>query len=1107
MTPRRYRRGEPVTAASRPRACARAALSTGRSRDDESAARGSTRSCTVEEVAPHGRSHVAARPSGAADVSASVTSAHALAAPRRALRPAVAGALAGRVRPGPRRAGPASPARAPTTPGSTSPRPTPAPSNRSRTWSARATSRTPSASPAWSPPRRPSGSTAALRHRSAATSAARSRAAARQHAVPVLVAYNLPFRDCAQYSAGGAADTDAYLDVDPRLRRRDRQPPGRRHPRAGRPRASSRTTSTSTATPSGASPTAARRHTRGAVPRAQRRRRRAHARTTPPRSTSTAPTAPGSASATSPSACVKAGVQRARGFFLNVSNFQTTSRQLHYGTWISECIAYATNPADGGWRLGHFDYCASQYYPADPNDESTWHLTDEWYAANLARRRPDRPLRHRHQPQRAGPLGGPGDPPGGATPRCGATRPDRGLGLRPTTRTGNPLADAFLWIKTPGQSDGQCHRWTTGPVDPVRGIVDPPAGDWFPQMASSSCTTRTRRSSAEHGARRPDSTRASGRRHRPSPARTYPGSAMTTTLPTPVTAPARTYEVRTFGCQMNVHDSERLSGLLEAAGYVRAAARRAGRRRRLQHLRRPGERRQQALRQPRSPGAGQGRAAGHADRRRRLPRPEGPRRHRPQGALGRRRLRHPQHRLAAGAARAGPAQRARPRSRSSSRSRSSRRRSRPGASRPTPPGSRSASAATTPARSASCRACAARRRTAGPGEILAEVEALVAEGAIEVTLLGQNVNTYGVEFGDRGAFAKLLRACGAVEGLERVRFTSPHPAAFTDDVIEAMAATPNVMPQLHMPLQSGSDRVLKAMRRSYRAERFLGIVERVRAADARRRPVDRHHRRLPGRDRGGLPGDPRRRRGLPLRAGVHVPVLAAARARRPPPCPTRCRRPSSRSATSGWSPCRSEISWEENRRQEGRRRSRCSSPRARAARTAPPPASPAAPRTTGSCTSRCPPALPESGRPRPGDMVTVAGHLRRAAPPGRGRRPRRRSLRRPPDARGRRVGAPWQRRHGLREAAPGARSGVVPRACPPCAGPEERGGPSAGRRGRRPDRERQERARRRGRARARRRGRQRRRVPALPRHGRRHRQAHRTPSAGACRTTCSTSST
>ncbi|MCW2815830.1 MAG: tRNA-i(6)A37 thiotransferase enzyme MiaB [Nocardioides sp.] len=117
-----------------------------------------------------------------------------------------------------------------------------------------------------------------------------------------------------------------------------------------------------------------------------------------------------------------------------------------------------------------------------------------------------------------------------------------------------------------------------------------------------------------------------------------------------------------------------------------------------------------------------------------------------------------------------------------------------------------------------------------PGDVLAEIEALVADGVSEVTLLGQNVNAYGVEFGDRQAFSKLLRACGTVEGLERVRFTSPHPAEFTDDVIEAMAETPNVMPQLHMPLQSGSDRLLRLMRRSYRRDKYLGIIERVRAA-------------------------------------------------------------------------------------------------------------------------------------------------------------------------------------------------------------------------------------------------------------------------------------
>lgn len=122
-----------------------------------------------------------------------------------------------------------------------------------------------------------------------------------------------------------------------------------------------------------------------------------------------------------------------------------------------------------------------------------------------------------------------------------------------------------------------------------------------------------------------------------------------------------------------------------------------------------------------------------------------------------------------------------------------------------------------------------KERDRRPGEILAEIEALVADGVVEITLLGQNVNSYGVEFGDREAFSKLLRACGQIEGLERVRFTSPHPKDFTDDVIAAMAETPNVMPQLHMPLQSGSDSVLKAMRRSYRTDKYLGILDRVRA--------------------------------------------------------------------------------------------------------------------------------------------------------------------------------------------------------------------------------------------------------------------------------------
>jgi tRNA-2-methylthio-N6-dimethylallyladenosine synthase len=117
-----------------------------------------------------------------------------------------------------------------------------------------------------------------------------------------------------------------------------------------------------------------------------------------------------------------------------------------------------------------------------------------------------------------------------------------------------------------------------------------------------------------------------------------------------------------------------------------------------------------------------------------------------------------------------------------------------------------------------------------PGDVLAEIEALASDGVLEVTLLGQNVNSYGVGFGDRLAFGQLLRACGHVAGLERVRFTSPHPRDFTDDVIAAMAQTPNVMPQLHMPLQSGSDAVLRAMRRAYRRDKYLAILGRVRTA-------------------------------------------------------------------------------------------------------------------------------------------------------------------------------------------------------------------------------------------------------------------------------------
>ncbi len=119
------------------------------------------------------------------------------------------------------------------------------------------------------------------------------------------------------------------------------------------------------------------------------------------------------------------------------------------------------------------------------------------------------------------------------------------------------------------------------------------------------------------------------------------------------------------------------------------------------------------------------------------------------------------------------------------------------------------------------------------GEVLAEVQRLAREGVVEVTLLGQNVNTYGRDLtvpgsARRSRFAGLLRAVGEVEGIRRVRFTSPHPHDFTDDVIAAMAETEAVCEHIHFPLQSGSDRVLQAMRRSYRAERYLAWLERIR---------------------------------------------------------------------------------------------------------------------------------------------------------------------------------------------------------------------------------------------------------------------------------------
>ena len=271
-----------------------------------------------------------------------------------------------------------------------------------------------------------------------------------------------------------------------------------------------------------------------------------------------------------------------------------------------------------------------------------------------------------------------------------------------------------------------------------------------------------------------------------------------------------------------------------------------------------------------------------------------------------------------------------------------------------------------------------------PGDILAEVEALVAQGVVEVTLLGQNVNTYGVEFGDRLAFGKLLRACGEIEGLERVRFTSPHPAAFTDDVIAAMAETPNVMPSLHMPLQSGSDRVLKAMRRSYRSARFLGILDKVRA-------------QIPDAAITtdlivGFPGETEEDFEQTLevvRASRFASAFTFQYSIRPgTPAATMDDQVPKAVVQERYErllAVQEEVSWAENRRLEGRTVEVlvAQGEGRKDAATA---------RLSGRARDNrlVHFAVPEGAAvPRPGDVVEVARHLRRAAPPRRRLRPRR----------------------------------------------------------------------------------------------------------------------
>ena len=183
---------------------------------------------------------------------------------------------------------------------------------------------------------------------------------------------------------------------------------------------------------------------------------------------------------------IQAGVGDADGFFLNVSNYRLDSHLEKYGPWVSKCIAFASNPAS--WGNGHSEWCASQYFPANPNDFSTWGLTDQWYTDNVESQTwwySESVLKHFViDTSRNGQ--GPWTPTASypdAQDWCNP--PGRGLGLRPTAETGITLLDAYLWVKIPGESDGECTRGLgpTGTVDPEWGLVDPGAGQWFPEMA------------------------------------------------------------------------------------------------------------------------------------------------------------------------------------------------------------------------------------------------------------------------------------------------------------------------------------------------------------------------------------------------------------------------------------------------------------------------------------------------------------------------------------------------------------------------------------------------------------------------------------------------
>ena len=328
-------------------------------------------------------------------------------------------------------------------------------------------------------------------------------AAAQQQAVPVLVAYDIPGRDCAQYSSGGALDEAAYEAWISAFAA------GIGHRQAIvilEPDALGNLPSNCSLPPSQYPYTDAER-----IAELQ------YAVSALEQDPGTSVYLDGTHSAwqavgTMTQRLLEAGVQQAQGFFLNVSNYQPDNELLDYGTWISDCIAMVTDPSNPYYN--NPSGCASQYYPATQSDFSTWGLTTAWYAQNMGgavatthfvvdtSRNGDGPNNMQAY------ANAPYDQPASVISTLAAGNwcnpPASGLGLTPTTDTGVPLLDAYLWVKTPGQSDGQCDSaggvrawdysdytqpgWPTTAAaqavfDPLWGTDDPAAGAWFPQQA------------------------------------------------------------------------------------------------------------------------------------------------------------------------------------------------------------------------------------------------------------------------------------------------------------------------------------------------------------------------------------------------------------------------------------------------------------------------------------------------------------------------------------------------------------------------------------------------------------------------------------------------